>query len=163
MKYINKLEHLQWQATKFILDEYISDYKTRLLKLKLLPLMHIFELSDITNLSNVQLTALTSLISNPFPAVLDQEASSYITILPTPKSIDIFILLGFAIYGMPYHQLTSLYLYNPSRTKSSPTSGVISLAFLTLCSLTNSLPSQCISRQFSVKFSELCDSYVLFM
>ena len=47
MKDINKLEHLQQRATKFILNDFISDYKTRLLKLNLLPLMYIFELSDI--------------------------------------------------------------------------------------------------------------------
>ena len=47
MKDINKLGHLQQRATKFILNDFISDYKTRLLKLRLLPLMYIFELSDI--------------------------------------------------------------------------------------------------------------------
>ena len=47
MKDINKLEHLQRRATKYILNDFISDYKTRLLKLQLLPLMYIFELSDI--------------------------------------------------------------------------------------------------------------------
>ena len=47
IKDINKLEHLQRQATKFILNDFISDYKTRLLKLRLFPLMYIFELFDI--------------------------------------------------------------------------------------------------------------------
>ena len=124
MKDINKPEHLQQRATKFILNDFISDYKTRLLKLKLLPLMCIFKLSDIvfsSNLSNVQLTALTSLISYPFPTVLDQEVSSYITIFPTPTSSNIFILLRFAVYGMAYHQLISLNLNKLSRTKSNLT------------------------------------------
>ena len=35
------LEKIQRQATKFILSDYVSDYKTRLLKLDLLPLMYI--------------------------------------------------------------------------------------------------------------------------
>ena len=34
-------EKIQRQATKFILSDYVSDYKTRLLKLDLLPLMYI--------------------------------------------------------------------------------------------------------------------------
>ena len=33
------LEKIQRQATKFILSDYVSDYKTRLLKLDLLPLI----------------------------------------------------------------------------------------------------------------------------
>ena len=47
VKDINNLEHLQRRATKYILNNYIFDYKTRLLKLELLPLMYTFELSDI--------------------------------------------------------------------------------------------------------------------
>ena len=47
MKDINELEYLQRRATKFILNDFISDYKTRILKLRLLPLMCIFKLSDI--------------------------------------------------------------------------------------------------------------------
>ena len=47
VKDISNLEHLQRRATKYILNDYISDYKTRLLKLELLPLMYTFELSDI--------------------------------------------------------------------------------------------------------------------
>ena len=44
---ISNLEHLQRRATNYILNDYISDYKTRLLKLELLPLMYTIELSDI--------------------------------------------------------------------------------------------------------------------
>ena len=33
--------------TKYILNDYTSDYKTRLLKLKLLPLMYLLDLSDV--------------------------------------------------------------------------------------------------------------------
>ena len=43
VKDISNLEHLQRRATKYILNDYISDYKTRLLKLELLPLMYTFE------------------------------------------------------------------------------------------------------------------------
>jgi len=41
------LEKVQRQATKFILKDYISDYRTRLLKLDLLPLMYILDFYDI--------------------------------------------------------------------------------------------------------------------
>ena len=47
IKYIKKLEQLQHRATKYILSDYISDYKTQLIHLRLLPLMYIFEISDI--------------------------------------------------------------------------------------------------------------------
>ena len=44
---INKLESIQCRATKFIMNNYKSDYKTRLLHLNLLSLMYIFESTDI--------------------------------------------------------------------------------------------------------------------
>ena len=44
---ILKIERVQRRATKFILNDYHSDYKTRLLSLTLLPLMMEFELKDI--------------------------------------------------------------------------------------------------------------------
>ena len=46
-KDIQKLERLQRRATKFILLDYSSDYRDRLLSLKLLPLMMVYELNDI--------------------------------------------------------------------------------------------------------------------
>ena len=47
MKDIVNLVRIQCQATKHILNDYISCYKDRLLGLKLLPLMYIFKLQDI--------------------------------------------------------------------------------------------------------------------
>jgi len=41
------LERVQCRSSKFILNDYSSDYKTRLAKLNLLPLMYIYELTDI--------------------------------------------------------------------------------------------------------------------
>ena len=46
-KDIQNIERIQRRATKFILNDYDSNYKTRLLTLKLLPLMYLFELQDI--------------------------------------------------------------------------------------------------------------------
>ena len=47
IKDIKSLEKVQRRATKYILNDYVSDYKARLCKLKLLPLMRWFELQDI--------------------------------------------------------------------------------------------------------------------
>jgi len=44
---IDLLERLQRRATKYILNDYTSGYKQRLLKLELLPLMYIYDLTDI--------------------------------------------------------------------------------------------------------------------
>ena len=41
------MERVQRQATKFILRDYNSDYRTRLLKLDLLPLMYLLDFYDI--------------------------------------------------------------------------------------------------------------------
>jgi len=47
IKDINLIERIQRCAIKFILNDYTSDYKTRLLKLKLLPLMFTLNINDI--------------------------------------------------------------------------------------------------------------------
>ena len=47
LKDIRQLEQLQRRATKYILNDYTSDYKTRLSKLNMLPLMYILDISDI--------------------------------------------------------------------------------------------------------------------
>ena len=47
MKYILNIERVQRHATKYILNDYTSCYKTRLIKLRLLPLMYLFELQDM--------------------------------------------------------------------------------------------------------------------
>ena len=44
---IVSLERIQRRATKFILNDYISDYKSRLLKLGLLPLMYVLDFYDM--------------------------------------------------------------------------------------------------------------------
>ena len=44
---IAALEHLQCRSTKFILNDYVSDHKTSLIKLNILPLMYYYGLSDI--------------------------------------------------------------------------------------------------------------------
>ena len=59
-KDIQNIERIQHRATKFILNDYDSNYKTWLLTLKLLPLMYLFELQDtffLLNHLNIQLKA----------------------------------------------------------------------------------------------------------
>ena len=48
LKDIILLQRVQRRATKFVLNDYHSDYKTRLTSLKLLPLMMVYEMLDIT-------------------------------------------------------------------------------------------------------------------
>ena len=47
---ITTLERVQRRATKFILNDYISPYNSRLQQLNLLPLMYIYEPTDLMSL-----------------------------------------------------------------------------------------------------------------
>ena len=47
---ITTLERVQRRATKFILNDYISPYKSRLQQLNLLPLMYIYKPTDLMSL-----------------------------------------------------------------------------------------------------------------
>ena len=44
---IKLLERIQRRATKYILNDFVSDYKSRLINLYLLPLMYSYELADV--------------------------------------------------------------------------------------------------------------------
>ena len=45
IQHIQLLERIQRQTTKYIQNDYTSDYKTRLIKLKVLPLMYILNIN----------------------------------------------------------------------------------------------------------------------
>ena len=62
MKDILNIEHVQCRATKYILNDYTSCYKTRLIKLKLFLLMYLFELQDILFATKSIKTPTTELI-----------------------------------------------------------------------------------------------------
>ena len=47
IKNITSLERIQRRATRFILNDFSSDYRTRLISLHLLPLMYLYELLDV--------------------------------------------------------------------------------------------------------------------
>ena len=63
LKDIQNIERIQHYATKFILNDYDSNYKTQLLTLKLLPLMYLFEFLLLLNHLNIQLKASTFYIT----------------------------------------------------------------------------------------------------
>ena len=48
MKDILFIEQIQRRATKYLLNDFISSYKTLLIKLKILPLIYLFELQDVS-------------------------------------------------------------------------------------------------------------------
>ena len=48
IKDIHSLERVQHRATKYIFNDYSSDYKPHLMNLKLLPLMYFYEINDIS-------------------------------------------------------------------------------------------------------------------
>ena len=47
IKHIQQIERIQWRAAKYILNDYTSDYKSRLLMLHILPFMYTLDLNDI--------------------------------------------------------------------------------------------------------------------
>ena len=47
IKHIQQIERIQRRATKYILNDYTSDYKSYLLKLHILPLMYTLDFNDI--------------------------------------------------------------------------------------------------------------------
>ena len=60
IKHMRLFEQVQRRTTKYILNDFTSDYKTRLLKLQLLPLMYTFDLSDIILCSSSRVLKITS-------------------------------------------------------------------------------------------------------
>ena len=110
IKDIKKLEQLQCRARKYILSDYISDYKTRLIHLRLLPLMYIFEISDIlyfiknlkhpTNNFNIN-TYVSFTVGNTRSCGLKLRPNALSTKL---KNV-IFILTELAVSGTHYQLL----------------------------------------------------------
>ena len=47
IKHIQLIKRIQRRATKYVLNDYVGDYKSRLIKLQILPLMYILDLNDI--------------------------------------------------------------------------------------------------------------------
>ena len=84
------LERVQRRASKFILNDYSIDYKSRLIKLNLLPLMYIYELTRLEPIMLKNLPIIPSRTSQKFyPLFL-----IYSQIITYCSFIILLILLG---------------------------------------------------------------------
>ena len=97
IKEIMAVERVQQRATKYLLNDYSSDYKTRLLRLKLLPIMTWFEFQDIMFLVKCfkkNLEEFTRLVS-------------FLMTLPLEQIIQV-INYKFSLQGTIIHDISTL-------------------------------------------------------
>ena len=104
IKDIKLIEQIQCRATKFILNEFHSDYYNRLVELQFLPIMYMFELYDVM--------FLVKSLKNPSPCfhITDYISFSHFSTrsLSTNKlqhihsRIRIFILIDYPAFGIAY-------------------------------------------------------------
>ena len=104
LKDISKIEQLQRRATKYILQDFSSDYKTRLTKLNLLSLMYIFEISDIIFFVNSLKHPTPSFNINLYISFSHSTTRSTTTYALLIKSV-IFISTESVAFGIPYQSL----------------------------------------------------------
>ena len=156
------IEHLQWRATKFILNDFISDYKTRLPKLKLLPLMYIFKLSDIMFfIKSIKCPTNSFNIFN-FMSFFNSPRSRGLKLLHNPSNTNkqqhfYFVRICRLWNALPTSDITISIQTIKNKIKSHfwdhftrffDPRDPHQLHYLCPC-------SQCVSRQFSVNYSEL--------
>ena len=109
LKDIKALENIQRRATKFILNDYSSSYRTRLISLHLLPLMMTLEFNDISFFIKClkqpcKSFDIMSFIS--FNKNITRSGSCHKRIQPlskTNRARHIYISIGFHVHGMHYH------------------------------------------------------------
>ena len=98
IKDILLLERVQCRATKFILDDYSMDYKSRLINLELLPLMYIYKLTDtlftIKSFKNVLIVLIYPNIYNLMNQQLDLLTPNHVTSHTVMSLLLIIILVG---------------------------------------------------------------------
>ena len=107
VQHVMLLERVQRRASKFILNDYSIDYKSRLIKLNLLPLMHIYELTDIlffiksikTSNNSFDITEFISFSS-------DHSVQSFATGFPSTTLPLIHIFLDYLDFGTLFPSLT---------------------------------------------------------
>ena len=129
-KDIQNIERIQRRATKFILNNYDSNYKTRLLTLKLLPLMYLLELQDI-----IFTVKSLKYPTKGFNILHHISFSTSIHVHHPIVSLNIFLILITIIdthsftdcldFGMPSLLLIYIYLTPPSKSNSKNTFGII--------------------------------------
>ena len=114
-KDINPIESVQRRATKYILNDYASDYRSRFVKLTVLPLSMLLELNDINFAfsSNPLKTSLrTTLLTFPITyrsvnIIQDQEVSESLSShLSDVTETNSFTSSDYLTYGTHSHQLT---------------------------------------------------------
>ncbi len=94
VKDIMALERIQRRATKFILSDYSSTYKSRLRSLNLLPLMYQLELNDIL--------FFISCIKDPSYVLVQTHSTNLITSPPSLLYTTTRMLIVYPVYGTPY-------------------------------------------------------------
>jgi len=116
LKDIQNIERIQRCATKFILTDYDSNYKTRLLTLKLLPLMYLFELQNIiftvkslkspTKGFNISFISHSAHLTHGHLLVIN------LNIFPIPIILtDFHSFTDYLNSGMPFPLLIYIFLY----------------------------------------------------
>ena len=120
IKDITLIEQIQRRASKFILNDYSSDYFDRLKQLNLLPLMYIFELNELVfTLISLNYPSPSFNITNyiTFADVNTRSSSSgkMIHIRNNNNADRHFFSIESLDCGMPYPLLTYLYLLNRTR------------------------------------------------
>ena len=95
------LEAVQRRSTKFILDDYTSDYKSHLFSLQLLALMMLYELNDILffvkSLRSLMLPLMFITVSHLVPQHPTTRLFTNLRELTSPRT---FISIDFLICGM---------------------------------------------------------------
>ncbi len=72
-KNIQSIESIRRRATKYILKDYISDYKSRLLSLHMLPLMYWLDLQDLVFMINALKIVKTQSIYTPVHTICKKQ------------------------------------------------------------------------------------------
>ena len=126
-KHIQNIERIQRRVTKFILNDYDSNYKTQLLTLELLPLMYLLELQDIiftvkslkypTKGFNILHSVHPLHVHHPFVGL-----NIFLLLIPI---IDTHSSTDCLEFGMPSLLLIYIYLSPPSKSNSKNTFRII--------------------------------------
>ena len=87
IKDITTLERIQRRATKFILNDYISNYKSHLLELDLSPLIYFGLSYFVKHYLNVQCISISSTLSNSPIATLDHQLANKLQYLYSSNNL----------------------------------------------------------------------------
>ena len=99
------IKRVQRHATKYILNDYTSCYKTHLIKLRLLPPMYLFEIQDILFAINLlrhhQVILISQITLSSVLLTLDQvQAINFYFLTTKIIYLDIYIFTDYRYCGM---------------------------------------------------------------